>query len=286
MDEKSQLKTIQDRIRDLIKPLRQAADKKWVKSPTIEELAKLQTAIPKGASLGEAVDAVSESLRALITEIRKARAEGFGRLISEYIRQVKAQGANPMESGSSRWRIGEIELELRPEVSLARTVYNQSPMFPASGWAVITATEDLIKLRGKALEMLKEAEAQIPDDLVKSLFAECYQTVLAKRRAAMEPRAELVPILDLHRSFRIALFTRELDGQKPDRVFVSGTMLRWVFLHVLDRYHRMSTQIEQKDRLIFQTGSQAEVAKGMGYILGGLNPQQKYWVYCHVLLSS
>jgi hypothetical protein len=269
----------------LIKPLRQVADKKWVKPPAMEELEKLQASLPKGAVLGEAVDAASEGLRMLIMEIRKARAEGFGRLVSEYIREMKAQGEIPIEVGS-KWRFGEIELELKPETSQARALYNQASLFPSSGWLVITAKEGLVKLREKAVELLKESESRVPEALLKRLMAESYQAALEKRRTAGKPRADLVPILDLHRAFRVALVVNELDGQKPDKTLSSTTMPQWTFLHLLDRYQRMAGQMEQKDRLVFQPGSQAENARGMGYMLGGLDPHQKYRVYCHVLLNS
>lgn len=285
MDETNELNAIQDRIRNLIKPLRQLADKKWAKPPTIGELEKLREAIPKGATLGEAVDSESEGLRTLVAAIRKARAEAFGRLVSEFIREVIAPGERPTETGSG-WRIGEIELELKPETSQARTVYNKTPMFPPSGWTVITAKEDLAKLRERSIEMLKNAESRIPDDLMKKLLIESYHAALARRRAAGRPRADLVPILDLHRAFRVALVTYELDDQKPDKTLASGAMPQWVFLHVLDRYQRMAVQVDQRDRLVFQTGSQAEQAKGMGYMIGGLDPHQNYRVYCHVLLNS
>jgi len=285
MDEKARFKSVQDRFRDLIKPLRQVADKKWGNAAKIEEFEKLLAAIPKGAAFGDAVDSAAGALREVIAQIRSARAEGFGRIVSEYIRELKAQGTNPTEIGH-KWRMGAIELELKPEASQARVLYNQSSLLPASAWQVITTKEDLIKLRTKALEMLKDVQARLPDELVKRLLMDCYQMAVEKRRAAGKPRPEMVPILDLHRAFRVALVADELDGQKPDKTLASAAMPRWAFLHVLDRYQRMATTGEQKDRLTFQTGSQAEQAKGLGYMLGGLDPHQKYRIYCHVLLNS
>lgn len=285
MDEISQLKALQGEIKNLIRPLRQFAEKKWKKPPTLKELEKLQAAIPKGASLGEAVDVASNSLRTLVANIRRERSEGFGRLVSSYIRALKSQGITPIETGGG-WRINEIELELKPETSQARTLYNQVPLFPVSGWAMVTSIDDLTELRGKALEMLKQVQSRIPDDMLKKLLIESYHQARSKREAAGVSHADLVPIVELYRMFRVVLVSGELEGQKPDKALTFASIPRWMFLNVLDRYQSLVGQKESEGRLMFQTGSQAEQARGLGYTLGGLNPQQSYRVYCHILLQS
>ena len=285
MDDKSQMKAIQNSIRKLIKPLRQVADKKLTKMPTADEIEKLAAAIPSGATLAEAVETQKRQLMQVVADVRKTRAETFRRVVSEFIRELKASGEATTETADG-WQIGPVELQLKVERGEARATYNKAPISPASRWAVVTTKQDLADLRADAMKMLKSAEERFSDDLIKQLMMDAYRTAVAGRREAKTPRAELVPIVDLHRAFRIALVAHELEGQKPDKTLGSASMPRWCFLHILDRYQQLSGRLNAKERLVYQTGAQAEQAKGIGYMLGGLDPQHRYRVYCHVLLHA
>ena len=285
MEEQSQLKAIQVAIRKLIKPLRQVADKKLTKLPPVDALEKLAAAIPAGASLAEAVDAQKRQLMQVVNDLRRTRAETFRRVVSEFIRELKASGEAATETADG-WQIGPVELHLKAERGEARATYNKAPVSPTSRWAVVSTKQDLAELRAEAMKMLKGAEERFSDDSITQLMMEAYRTTVASRREAKTPRPELVPIVDLHRSFRIALVAHELEGQKPDKALSSASLPRWCFLHILDRYQQLSGKLSTKERLVYQTGAQAEQAKGIGYMLGGLDPQHRYRVYCHVLSHS
>lgn len=285
MDEKASLAAVQSRIKTLIAPMRQFAEKKWSKPPTVEELEKLCAAIPKGASIGEVLDASVRELQEVVSAIRKNRGETFGRLVSEYIREITSRGESAAQTGGG-WRLGEVELELKPETHQARTMYNQAPLVPASGWTTVSSKDDLAKIIERSRTLLLESTARIPDKDVSVLVSESYNAAVTRRTAAGKPRPDLVPLLELHRMFRSVIVIHELEGQKPDKSLAFADMPRWVFLHVLDRYQQIASAGNPADRLVFQTGSQAETAKGMGYVLGGLDPHQKYRVYCHILRSS
>ena len=285
MDEQSQMKTIQAAIRKLIKPLRQVADKKLTKMPSVDEIEKLATAIPPGGILAEAVDAQKQQLMQIVSELRRTRAETFRRGVSAYIRELKASGEAATETAEG-WQIGPVELQLKAERGEARATYNKAPVSPPARWVVVTTKQDLAELHAEAMTMLKSAEERFPDHLIQQLMMDAYRTTVARRREDKTPRPELVPIVDLHRSFRIALVTHELEGQKPDKTLTSVSLPRWCFLHILDRYRQLSGRLNAEERLVYQTGAQAEQAKGIGYMLGGLDPQHRYRVYCHVLLHG
>lgn len=285
MSDIENLKRLQATAKDAIKSLRQFADKKWTRPPTIAELEKLHAALPRGFSLAEAVDPITARLGDLITEIQKSRAEAFGKCVSEFVRGWRAKGAAPVETAEG-WQIGEIQIALKPQTAQARTLYNREPLYPASGWAVITSTDDLEKVRATGTKLLSEVALLLPDDLLRQAFHDAYQVVMAQRKSSSKPHPDLVPIVDLHRAFRLQLLSHELDSQKADAALKFATLPRWVFLNALDRYARLSPDLEFKQRLTFHTGSQAEQSRGMGYTLGGLDPQHNYKLYCHVLLGS
>jgi len=285
MSDTENLKNLQAAVKDLIRPLRQFADKKWVRPPTVAELEKLHAAIPKGASLGEAVDSIVTQLGSVVSEVQKNRAEAFGKCVSEFVREWKAKGLDPIETADG-WQTGEIQLALKPQTAQARALYNREPLFPPTGWVIITSKADLERLRAAGVKLLADASARLPDGLLREVLHEAYEIVATKRKSSNKPHPDLVPIVDLHRAFRLQIVSHELDTQKLDAPLKSATMPRWLFLNALDRYTRLPPQLEFRHRLALQTGSQAEQARGLGYTLGGLDVHHNYKVYCHVLLSA
>jgi hypothetical protein len=160
---------------------------------------------------------------------------------------------------------------------MARVLYNHEEIV---GWTPIGGVTDLEKLETAAVRVLNSAELD-PQMLVSTLWA-AYESERERRTRDGKTRPELVPLPDFYRELRASMVRYELAGQKPDRRLRFTDLPRWKFLYNLDRYRAQGPSISTGQRLGFQTGSQQDVQRGLGFSINGLDATQDYKTVCYV----
>ncbi len=151
-------------------------------------------------------------------------------------------------------------------------------------WTAIGRREDLDKLETEALGKLNAAA--YPNEMLTAVFWDAYAQERQRRTTEGKARAEQVPILDFYREVRATLVRHELAGQKPDKRLQHVDLPCWRFLYNLDRYRALGPRVPESRKLGLQTGSQQEVARGLGLSVNGLDARQDYKTMCYVVASS
>ncbi len=243
---------------------------------TLDELEKALKRVPTSITFGESLDEARADLERVIAAQRKERIQAFGRVEAEFIRAARERGTTAREV-SEGWRIGKLEFQFRRVQSSARVLLNHEEII---GWKPIGEFRDLETLESQALKTLSSAE--FPDEMLTITFWNAYDVERGRRLNAGKLQPELVPLPDFFRELRAAIVRFELAGQKPERSLRFVKLPRWSFVYNLDRYRLRSTLQPPGPRLRFQTGSQSDVQRGMGYTINGLDASQDYQTVCYV----
>ncbi len=274
-DEKAELKVLQKEIARLEKVF--SAFTK-VKSTDTEALTKLQKALrtlPPGETFSKAVEELRIQIDDFIKQAQQVRRESFGRIEGDYIRTAKEQKL--VREQARGWRVGPLEFEMEREQSRSRLLYNREVVLP---WQSVQSRDDLEKLEIKALSMLEKSK--LPDPVLMKVFWNAYQYIREQRVKSGISNSDMVPILDFYREVRAQLVRVQLETKKPDSKLAYMDLPRWAFLYNLDCY-RAIKPLTQEQRLGFQTGSQVEVSKGMGFVANGLDAREEYKTFCYVV---
>ena len=281
MDERSELKQLQDMAKSLARPFEAVLKVKVTDAALLAKLESALSRIPSGKTVAKATEELEGRGKTAVARLKKLRVEQFGRILSDFIRAQEKKAVETRELEDA-WRVGKFELQFRPETSDAKLNYNREPLEPSSGWEAVAKREDLDRLLERGEKKLSQFE--IPGETLSEACWNTYCSVRNDRVSKKRPRPETVPLYDFHREFRVTLTRLQLEKGKPDKKlsYVDEFPL-WAFLYNLDRYHAMGSKIPKDRRLMFETGSQAERNKGMYYVMGGLKPGQPYKSFCHLI---
>jgi hypothetical protein len=275
--ERPSLKDAVSQLQALAKRLNDVAGVNLRTSDALDELENALQKVPPGAAFGEALDEARAALNAVIAAQRAERAQAFGRLEAEFVRGAGDRGGSVREQNEG-WRIGKLEFQFRRAQAMARALYNHEEIV---SWKPIGELTDLEKLENAATKRLTAAE--LPVTMLITVFWSAYETERDRRTRDRKTRPELVPLVDFYRELRSALVRFELAGQKPDRRLQFTELPRWMFLYNLDRYRAEGSALPPERRLGFQTGSQQDVQRGLGFSINGLNASQDYKTVCYVM---
>jgi len=278
----SEIVTLKDAISRFGVLAKQLADVSTVAASApeaLDELEKVLQRLPAGDSFGQALEEARAKLTEVMASARLERAQSFGRIEAEFIRSVRESG-KPVREQNEGWRVGMLDLQFRREQSSARVRYNHEELV---GWKPVALSADFNRLEASALKLLKGAE--FPPDMIVRILWNTYESERDRRTKDRKTRPELVPLIDFYRELRATIVRFELTGQKPDRRLQYTELPRWRFLYNLDRYRALGQAIPHEKRLGFQTGSQQDVQRGMGFSINGLDASQDYKTVCYVIAS-
>lgn len=278
-DEKAELKTLQREAVRLAAAFTNISKIKTNDTEMLDRLHRAVGALPAGESYGSAIEEFRIKITEYIKKTQQSRRESFGRIEAEFIRTAREKG-KPIREQASGWRIGPLEIEVQKENSRVRFLYNREVVLP---WKSVNSKEDIDKLEASALSMLEKAK--LPEDLMSYAFWNAYQYVKEQRQKSKVSNAELVPIGEFYRELRAQLVRAQLQGKRPGSKLAYTEMPTWAFLYNLDRY-RAVREMMTNQRLGFQTGSQVEVARGMGMTVNGIDSRQDYKTICYVMSSG
>lgn len=213
--------------------------------------------------------------RELINKAKVFRLQLFKRYEADFINSIKAKGEKIREYNNG-WRIGKIEVQVKPELSKVRALYNTEILI---NWQLINNPNDLVKIFKEANIMLENNALE--DDLLIESFTEAYKS------ASIHNNSYMIPIFDFYRELRVTLIKKFLEKKSPDsKIDKYVNFPKWAFLYNLDRYFSLIQNKSLKERLTLITGSQHEVSKGNGMVINGLEPNTDYKVICYVSLIN
>lgn len=270
------LRQIQKDVADLLKPFEELRRLKATDADLPGALARAAARLPAPEAASKAVADLRERGERTAHEMQVDRERSFGATLSAFIRDQRDKvGANETHDG---WRVGRLEIGLRKDAALARTLYNHEAL---TEFRPIDSTEALQRLVQESEARLEKAT--LPDEVVIEVFWRAYRYLRAERKRTGKARADEVPIREFYAEVRVALVRQELRTGKANRKLAWAEFPEWAFLYNLDRYLALATKVPGDRRLRPQTGSQAEEARRMGMTVGGLKPTQDYKSYCYVV---
>ena len=254
-----------------------------VKASAPDALESLEAALKRlssGETFGQALEEARGSIERAVEETRRERVLAFKRIEADFVRAAQ-HARKSLREQNDGWRIGMLELQFKRKHAQARARYNHEVVVD---WMAIGRREDLDKLETEAEGKL--AAAAFPDEMLTAVFWDAYAQERQRRTMEGKARAEQIPILDFYREVRATLVRHELAGQKPDKRLQHVDLPRWRFLYNLDRYRAIVLGLPEGQRLGLQTGSQQEVARGLGLSVNGLDATLDYKTMCYVIAPS
>lgn len=273
-DEKLALREIQKEFKNISKYLEPFVNLKQ-EPDSLEKLTKALNSLPSGEIFSKVIEELKTKSNNILKEAQTIRSQSFKRIEAEYIRRVKENGKVVRES-SNGWRVGPVELQLKPEMSQIRILYNREILL---NWLPVSSAEDIFKAEEKALSIL--GKVTIPDG---DLVLVCWEAFdQARKRQSTKTNANLVLLSDFYKEFRIALVRLFFERKSPtSKIDWASDVPKWAFLFNLDRFRALGSIVPTEKRIGLQTGSQQEVSQGKGMVLNGLDPLQDYKMMCYV----
>lgn len=275
-DEKSEMKALQKEITKLEQLFSAFTKIKSNDADALDKFNKGLKTLPPGQSISMAVEELRIKIGDFVNQAQQNRRDSFGRIEAEYVRSAREQMKSVREQAKG-WRIGSLEIEIDREQSRVRFLYNRETVI---SWQSVTSREDIEKLENKAIDLLRKH--LLPEEILVKSCWKAYQNAKVLRNMPGAPNSDLVSIDIFYREFRAQLVRTQLETRKPDSKLNYMEMPRWAFLYNMDVY-RLIKFSDNAKRLGFQTGSQMEVSKGMGFVLNGLDAQDDYKTFCYVM---
>jgi hypothetical protein len=254
----------------IVGPLQKLCKINLAKPEKLEDFDKLIRALPTGEILGNALNEWVKKVQDAMRVEQTTRKHEFGRILNDFIRLQKETGMKTREFSNS-WRIGLLELELRPEFAQVRCRYNEEVL---NKWTPITGLEDLRVFYDAASEKLRKSELPFP--VLRDAMWEAYEYVMSKQDATMFNRKS-VPAKEVIKELKVVLYRKSLERKAPRLKETAD----WVFLYNIDLYFSRLREVPSDKRLSLEAGSQMEISKGRGIILNGLDAGQDYRIYCY-----
>ncbi len=242
------------------------------KTEGLNEFEKLIRALPSGEIIGKSLDEWKTQAAMSLQKLMSIRKAEFGRYVADFIRAQKELKTSIREFNNA-WRIGPVEMQLRPEQADVQFNYNNEVLVK---WFPVSSADNLSNRYAEVKKQLDDMA--LPIEKLTEVFWLAYEYLKWKRSLNNESNAHVVPALDFYREVRVSLFRSALESKQTPKV-----MPLWAFLYNLDRYCSASSQILQNKRIGLQSGSQHEVSNKKGIIVNGLDALQDYKTICHII---
>ena len=255
----------------IVEPLQKLCKINLAKPEKLEDFDKLIRALPTGEILGNALNEWVRKVQDSLRVEQATRKNEFGRIFSDFIRLQKDANIKTREFTNS-WRVGLLEVELRPEYAQVRCRYNEQVL---NKWTPITKLEDFKSLYDSTSDKIRKCE--IPFPILRDAMWEAYEYVRSKQNVSMFNR-QSVPAKEMIKELKVVLYRKSLERKAPRLKETSD----WVFLYNVDLYFSKLREIPSDKRLSLEAGSQLEISKGKGIILNGLDAGQDYKIYCYL----
>ena len=259
----------QKEFRALAKPLERVLDADLKSAEGIVELEKALRAIPD-----DLADKVLEARDAAISAIdseRTERANAMKRARASFIEGLRRDGIAMREIDAENWRVGRLQLEFDTANATIAIRYNEDKI---SGDLQVADEHDIERHVTDANKLLDDSV--LPTDVLVKAMSDAYEFLQAQSGSADGK----VKLKDLHAELRVAALRVAL-GKRPGSKIAPRAMPVWAYLHNLDQYRALGSQVPAQARVGFVTGSQSETAR-FGMTLGGLQPDQAYRRYCYI----
>jgi len=254
----------------IVGPLQKLCKINLVKPEKLDDFDKLIKTLPTGDVLGNALSEWVKKVQDAMRVEQTTRKHAFGRILNDFIRMPKEAGIKTREF-SNAWRIGPLELELRPEFAQVRCRYNEQVL---NKWTPITRLEELKALYDSTTDKLRKSELPFP--VLRDAMWEAYEYVMSKQDATMFNRKS-VPAKEMIKELKVVIYRKSLERKAPRLKETAD----WVFLYSIDLYFSRLREVPSDKRLSLEAGSQMEISKGKGIILNGLDAGQDYRIYCY-----
>ncbi len=127
-------------VQQILRPIQKMSKVNLSKPEKLEEFDKALTLLPAGGVFGGALDEWAKKVKSAIDAERQARSQEFWKIFNEFIRTQREVGTKVREFSKS-WRVGLLEIGLRPERSEVQLSYNEEIV---AGWKAVT-TADRVK---------------------------------------------------------------------------------------------------------------------------------------------
>jgi len=243
---------------------------------TLDQIGSSILKLPSGESLSRRVEELRKIAGEAVLKARMERTINFRRIEGDFVRTLEDQGALLREIRNDGWRIGPLELQVKPEQAQCRWLYNHEQIV---GWTAVAQASDLQESNKRALSLLSKQAIEMK--LLVESIRNAYESCARRQGSNVSVSHVLVSLDDLYREFRVELFRRDMakasDGKPTHPEFP-----KWAFLHNLDRYTEAMSAVFSGRRISFQTGSQQESQK-LGMAINGLDAINDYHVVCYAI---
>jgi len=266
-DETDALKSYLADVQAVLKGILPLSRLKAGQSDLVEALEAAVKRLPPGQPVADGIEELRRKGQALLSDIARGREEAFGRIESQIVNTCRNEG-RPIRELDTGWRIGRLEVSVDRPHSRAKLLYNLEPL---TEWFAVTTVVGLARAMTDAESKL--TAASLPTPTFATALRDAYDRLA-------RPSAPRVSLRDLYPEFRLAIVRDELKGGKHDRRLKFAEFPRWAYLHNLDLYRREFSKLAPSVRLVFETGSQEDHAKGRCVVLNGLDASESYKTYC------
>jgi hypothetical protein len=244
-----------------------------IKGGHLKDAEQLELALhqlPPADAYEAATEEIREQAQAWIAEVRRDQVRSFNSHLSEYLQKVR-DGGEQMRETAKGWRVGLLELEVSPESGRARALYSREEVV---GWRDVRLAGDFERLARDARQKL--AKAEINERTLPDVMWQAYDA-----RRPSGGRSSRVKLTDFFEELRVVLVRGEVKGS-PHKKLRFAEFPRWAALYNMDRYLAIASSVSEEKRLVPETGSQADIQRGLGWLLNGLDPAGHTMNYCYI----
>lgn len=277
MDEKAELNKLKKEYSDSFKGIIDISKMK-IDDEALDLFDNIVKKMPPGQTLGNRVEELRKKSNEIIRELMRVRIESFQRGVTKFVNDSRDNGSFVKQT-SDGWRIDQFEYVLKTEVAKVCLLYNREIIIP---WHSVGSSEDLEKLKNKAIGLLKKFE--IDFDEMLTAFVDGFKEAVRRRKQANLSTESPIDIHDFIREFRIALLRNQLTG-KLGKELKYADLPEWALLYNLDRYKMNMSNIPENKRFILSVPSQKTQSEGKSVLLGGLDYKRDYEYFSGVKAS-
>jgi len=268
MDEKAELMKLKKEYSDSFKGIIDISKMKK-NGEALDLFDNIVKKMPAGQTLGNRVEELRGKSSDIIRELKRVRIDSFQRGITKFVNDSQDAGSFVRQT-SDGWRIDQFEYALKNELAKVCLLYNREIIIP---WTSVGSSEDLEKLKNKAIGMLKIFEIDF-DDMLTALV-DGFKEAERRRKQTNLFTDSPIDIHDFIREFRIALLRNQLTG-KLGKKLKYADLPEWALLYNLDRYRMNMGKIPENERYSLTVPSQKAQSEGKSVLLGGLDYKRDY----------
>ena len=165
-DENNQIIGLLKTFKEFSKYLKAFQSIKPGEANAIEKFERAIKELPAPELLIKALEENITAGRKFIEEVRDIRAQSFKKHETEYIKDLKTEGKHIREY-SGGWRVGKLQINVKPELSKVRILFNGEILI---NWSNISSKTDFAAFEAKADSML-ERESIPGNEIIDILWS-------------------------------------------------------------------------------------------------------------------